>query len=176
MTDNQIWGLILIAYVLPWGAWTFSREQTLQARRKLYPGRKDEELLEGSTTRIGLCLAAGLGLLLLAWKFGWHPIPTVILLGAIAAAAFAARRLFRTRTWPPLSAHTRFWVAGSALWLLSVAAWYLVFGDDSSLDERQFAMVGIFPPVVSWIGLVLFRWASGKPIRSPASETDRHGT
>ena len=172
MTDEQLWGLILVLYVIPWAAWTFSREQTLQTRRKLYPGRKDEDLLEGSTTRTGLWLAGGLVYLLGAWKLGWHPIPAALLLAAAAVTAFLARRVLRARALPSLSTPFRFWVAGSALWLLTVAAWYLIFGDDSSLEGSQVAMIAVFPPIVSGIGLVLFRWASGKPIRSASSHTE----
>ena len=47
--SNAVWGALMVAYVVPWAIW--------MARRKDAGG----EAYDKRTTRIGLCLTAGLG-------------------------------------------------------------------------------------------------------------------
>ena len=55
MSNNTVWGALMIAYVIPWAIWMARREDNAGAA---YDKR---------TTRIGLCLSAGMGLLIVGW-------------------------------------------------------------------------------------------------------------
>lgn len=166
MDEQVIWGIVLIAYVVTWAAWILNRDQTIETRRKLYPGRPDEDVQETRTTRVGLLLAAGLAFMLIAWKLGWHPIPSAVLLAAATAALVLWKRAgprllaLRSRT-------ARFWLACTAFWFLCVAAWFLVFRHDSSLDDFQFLLVAVLPPALAAAGIGLYAWASSSD-RSPS--------
>jgi len=53
--SNAVWGALMVAYVVPWAIW--------MARRKDAGG----EAYDKRTTRIGMCLTAGMALLMLGW-------------------------------------------------------------------------------------------------------------
>lgn len=55
MSENTVWGAVMIAYVVPWAIW--------MARRKDDAG----EAYAKRTERIGLYLTAGMALLVLGW-------------------------------------------------------------------------------------------------------------
>lgn len=159
MYEQVIWGIVLIAHIVPWAAWIFNRHQTIETRRKLYPGRADEDRQDANTTRTGLLLTAGLAFLLVAWNLGWHPIPSALLVAA-AAAAFVLSKRALTRLLGTRSRTARFWIACTAFWLLCVCAWFLVFRHDSSLDDLQFVLIAILPPSLAAAGVCLYAWAS----------------
>lgn len=58
----------------------------------------------------------------------------------------------------------RYWLSGSALWVLCALTFYVVFdpyGYYWSSDEwQQFWLVLVAPPALARVGLWLFRWAS----------------
>ena len=55
MSENTVWGAVMIAYLVPWVIWA--------ARHEEVPGKDYDR----RTTVIGLCFAAGMALLMLGW-------------------------------------------------------------------------------------------------------------
>ena len=53
--SNTVWGALMLAYLVPWAIW--------MARRKDACG----DAYDKRTTRVGLCLTAGMALLMLGW-------------------------------------------------------------------------------------------------------------
>jgi len=162
MDLNVIWGVIFMAFVVPYFFWSISREQTLEMRKKLYPGRQDEQRFDKCSTRYGLLWIAGICFLTFAWWRGWHPVGTLIILAGAASLAGGSMwlsgkyEIFKSRSF-------RFWVIGSGTWNLAVASWYLIFFDDTQLENYQFILLGVLPSFVAAVGLVGFRWANADP-------------
>ena len=84
MDSNLIWGVILIVYIVPYIFWAVSREQTLEIRKKLRPGRMEEERFDERSTRYGLLWSIGIVLLVLAWWINIKPIGALFLLAILA--------------------------------------------------------------------------------------------
>ena len=43
MDDGILWGLLILAYIIPFPIWLYSREQVAEARKEFYPGRLEEK-------------------------------------------------------------------------------------------------------------------------------------
>lgn len=162
MNEQAIWGLLLILYVVPFWLWQFSEFNKIETRKKIYAGRVDEILREKRFDNLGLLWCIGLAAVLAAWKAGWHPIGTaIVLFGAIAltlVVRFAVRRLnlMSKRLF-------RYWVAGSVIWVLAIGGWYLVFGRVSELREEEFFFLAFMPPIIAAFAIAAWRWAVRKP-------------
>lgn len=61
------WGIILIIYVVPFWIWQISRHEAIEARKRLYPGREQEDADNARLTRYSLIWCAGLAILVATW-------------------------------------------------------------------------------------------------------------
>lgn len=162
MNEQALWGLLLIIYVVPFGLWQISEYNTIEARRKLYPGRASEERQDNRFTNLSLLWCVGLVAALAAWKAGWHPIGTAIVLSGVSLSTFAVR--FAVRRWNLMSKRLfRFWLAGSVVWVLAIGGWYLVFSRVSELGEEEYFFLAFTPPVVTAFAIAAWCWAVRKP-------------
>jgi hypothetical protein len=169
MDSNIIWGGVLIAYVAPYIIWIISRDQTLDIRKKLYPGRPQEEAFDTKSTRYGLLWSVGLALLVLAWWIKVTPLGALLLFVVSAVVVGCGfwlpkqKRLLASRGF-------RFWAAGTIVWLLVVIAWFLIFMHDTSLRNYQFALIGVLPSVIGAVAILMLRWARSDTSRKQERE------
>ncbi len=162
MDEKTLWGLLLLIYTVPFWFWQMSEYSTIEARRKLYPGRENEERQEKRFTNIGLLWCVGLVALLVAWKAGWDPIAAAVTFSSVLLAVFGTQ--FAVRHWNLMAMRTfRLWVTISAVWALAIGVWYLVFGRVSELHEGEFFSLAFSPPFVAAFAVVAWRWAIRKP-------------
>lgn len=165
MSDQSLWGMLLVLYIVPAGmfmVWHQSEGGVADIRKKLYPGRTeildDEKKRESNFTKFSISWSVGLGALLLAAYADWHPISAGILL--LGGATLALALHFAVRYFQPFSNRLfRFWLAGSVVWILGVWSWYLVFGSHSALNSREFVLLAILPTLVAVAGIVAWVWA-----------------
>lgn len=61
------WGIILILYIVPFWLWQISRHEQIEARKKLYPGREQENTDEARHTKLSLIWCVGLVILVAPW-------------------------------------------------------------------------------------------------------------
>lgn len=161
MTEQVMWGLLLVAYIVPFWLWQISAHNTVEIRKELYPGRKEEEVSETRVIWLGLGWCVGLAVLLFAWHAGWHPMGFVLLVGALVAtvgfwhAARKHRHLIHNQLF-------RGWVAGSVVWALGVGGWYVVFNRVSELTSEEYVYLALIPPVLAAAGIFAWRWARAK--------------
>ncbi len=158
MDSTVIWGVILIAYIVPYFIWSVSREQTLEIRKKLYPGRKEEEPFDKRSTFYGVLWSVGIGLLLVAWWAGMNPLGALLILAILAALIAGGAWLSRQKSLLA-SRYIRFWVAGTATWLLLVLGWNITFQSETSLEGHQFLFIAILPPLIAAFATAAFKWA-----------------
>lgn len=158
MDDQTIWGLLLITYIIPFWFWQVSEHNKIEVRKKLYSDPTEYELQERRFNLRSLFWSFGLVVSLGAWNAGWYPIATSVGLLICFIVFFGIRSAMRK--WDLLlSQPFRLWVAGSVVWLLFVAAWYLVFGRTSNLLDDEFMLLGVLPPVFFAVSVAVFRWA-----------------
>ena len=144
MNSNTVWGALMIAYVIPWAIWTAKREDN---------AGKD---FDKRTTRIGLCLTTGMLLLMLGWFADLNPLGGLILLfGGVVFPLCVGWVLARFIPRQQL----RFLLAGSAVWVLGVGAWWLIFRRQTELDPADVVMLASLPPAVAAFGIGALRWA-----------------
>lgn len=121
MDDGILWGLLILAYIIPFPIWLHTREQVAEARKEFYPGRIEEKQREDRLLGFGLAWVCGLALILVAWRLGWDAIETAITIGSLISASvllFWLGRRFRLVAIPFI----RYWVAGTIIWLLGVGS------------------------------------------------------
>jgi hypothetical protein len=57
----------------------------------------------------------------------------------------------------------KIWIAGTSMWIFSVAAFYFTFNPYGSYwskdDKWQCLLVFVMPPILGIIGIVFYRWA-----------------
>jgi hypothetical protein len=153
-----MWGILILAYVVPFWLWQLSEYSTIEARKKLYPGRQEEEQRDSRLTKRSLVWSAGMAVIVAGWLLDWQPAGAgIALLGGVVlviGTSFAAKnRSFLTKL--PF----RLWLASSVVWALSVVAGYLVFGRVSDLYPEEFLLLGLLPPFISGLGVVAWHWA-----------------
>lgn len=157
-SDQGLWGILLIVYLVPFWLWQASEHSTIEARKKLYPGRADEEQRDSLFDRRSGMWAVGLCALLAAWAAEWKPVAAAVVLVAVAVPAMLAPRL--VRRWNLLARRSfRLWLAGSGIWVLSVAAWYLVLGRSSDLRAHEVVFMGLLPPCIGALSVCAWHWA-----------------
>ena len=158
MDDGILWGLFILAYIIPFPIWLHSREQVAEARKEFYPGRLEEKKKEDRLLVFGLAWVFGLALILVAWKLGWDAIETAITIGGLISAS--ALLFWLSRRFKPVAIpFIRYWIAGSIVWLLSVGSWHLVFGRNSDLRGDETLLLALLPPLVGLVGLLASFWA-----------------
>jgi hypothetical protein len=158
MDDGLIWGILTLAYIIPFPIWLYSREQTIEARKQLYPGRPEETKQENKLLVFGLVWILGLAVLLGGWVVGWEALETAVTIGGlilISAFLLWLGRRFSLVAVP----YFRYWIAGSIVWLLAVGSWHLVFGRSSDLRGDETLLLALLPPFVGLIGIVAISWA-----------------
>jgi hypothetical protein len=158
MDRETLWGLVLVAYVLPFGLWQYSEYYAIEARKNVYGDRPEEVRRDRRFYIISLAWSAGLVALLSAWYAGWKPIPTAItvvgLFVLVAGISTVVRR------WKPFAnRHFRYWLAASAVWGVAVLGWFLIFGRVSPLRDEEIFFLGAVPPIVGAFALAAWRWA-----------------
>jgi len=79
MSDEALWGALLLIYIIPIAVWQINEWSTDEARKRLYPGRAPDAQRESRTLKLGLLWCAGLAGLLAAWTAGWHPIAAAVI-------------------------------------------------------------------------------------------------
>jgi hypothetical protein len=176
MSEQVLWGGLVLAYVVPAGIymiWRQSEQSVADERKKIYPGRAEvldkENKSESSFMRFLTLWCIGFCLLLLGYEAGWDPIGTLILSLAVPLTAMAIYSLRR-----PVKRISnqlfRYWSAGSLVWIFAVLSWYLVFGNHSDLSAEEFGLLAIMPTLVSAIGILAWRWA--RKVRSQEYERE----
>ena len=161
MDEQVMWGLLLIAYILPFGLWQMLADSTLDIRGELYPGRGSEKRQRRFFNAVGLLWCVGLVFALAAWADGWDPLGVALVLSLAAAAVFIGR--IANRRWNLLANQlVRYWTAGSAVWAFGVLGWFLVFGRVSELHDEEFLLLALTPSVIAAFGIVAWRWARRK--------------
>ena len=161
MDDQVLWGLLLMIYVIPFWVWQISAHSTVEVRRKLYPGRADEDKQESHFTNLGLLWSAGLVVLLVGWQADWHPKGAVVVL--LGAGVLAAGFRFMSKRWNLMSVKLfRAWLAGSVVWVFAVGAWYLVFGRTSDLTNGECALLAFTAPLIAAFAIGGWYWALRK--------------
>jgi len=158
MNNETLWGLLMIAYIVPAPLWYHSRDQIIEARKSLYPGRRTEELEERRLLTIGLLWTAGLVFLIASWRAGWSPVESAITLAGFAAIAASVVWIKLVISLSKLL-YLRIWLAGSLVWTCAVGAWYVVFFNSSALSSFEVIALAVLPPVVGLVGVVAFTWA-----------------
>ena len=158
MDTNAIWGAVLIVYIVPYFFWAIARQQSIDTRRDLYPGRKNEDESEDRSMQYGLLWSTGVAFLLFGWWKSWHPIGTFLILCVAASVVGVGIFIYQRRSLPK-SQSFRLWLAGTVTWMLVVIAWYLIFQDETSMEISQFLMIGAFPPIIAAAAVVAFTWA-----------------
>jgi hypothetical protein len=163
MDDQVLWGLVLIVYLVPFWIWQVSEWPTIETLKKLYPGRPNAANAERRFDIVGAVWCVGFVGLLAAWKSGdGHPIAYGILIGSVVFAALACRAA--NKRWNVLGRQLfRYWLAASAVWALAVAGWFIVFSRESRLENDQFLLLAVFPPLVAAFSLVAWQWARTRP-------------
>lgn len=159
MDERSLWGIIVLIYAGPFSFWLvyqYIKVDFFQKERTPSPAGKRREQ---NLTKTSLLWSGGLVLLLSAWQAGWHPIGASIVFTAVAVVALVIRVALRKMTLFTIRA-VRIWLAASGVWLFAVLAWYLTFQRDTSLEDHQFLMIGIFPPLIAVAALGAFRWAN----------------
>lgn len=154
MNSKEMMGLLLCLYVVAFGAWAFMRYDDIAISKKLHPGREQEAIRARQLMRITVAWIAGLPFLIFgADASDPNPLPIA---GAAAIASIlgylAARPSFFRM---PRRRATRFWWAGSTVWVLSVLAWCVI--TEREISERL-ALV-FLPPLIAALGMRLYRWA-----------------
>lgn len=91
MNDQTLWGLLLTVYVVPFWLWQLSEHEKIEARKRLYPGRSDEERHDRLLTRRSLVWCGGLAAILGAWGADWNPIGTAVAVSVGFVAVLAMR-------------------------------------------------------------------------------------
>lgn len=163
MSEQTLWGLILMIYILPFSLWQLSKLYDIEARKRSpfstgEPEVPEERLLD----TLSWFWIAGLVAMLAAYEAGWHPIPaSIALVGAVLLALvgrFAAKRLnlLSNRIF-------RFWLASSVVWFIAVWWWYMMFGQHGYMEEEQYVFLFLSPPVVVAIAISAWLWAVRKP-------------
>lgn len=166
MSDQTLWGLLLVLYVLPAGVfmvWRQSEDSVSDIRKELYPGRTeildDESKRESQFTKFTTVWCIGLVLLLAAYSAQWNPVGTGVLVIGLSASLLAlyfGYRRFKLQS----NRLFRFWLAGLVVWSLTVLSWYLVFGSHSELSNGEFLLLALLPAVVAAVGIVVWQWAN----------------
>lgn len=161
MTEQALWGLLLIAYIVPFWLWQVSAHNSIETRKKLYPGRENERQLERQLINRSLLWSAGLVVLLAAWMVGMRPVGAGIILSATAFLVFLAR--IAQMRWNLLSNKLfRIWLAGSAVWVAAIGGWYLVFSRVGELRDEEYLFLALTLPVLFAVSIAAWRWAVRK--------------
>jgi hypothetical protein len=159
MSNEAIWGLVLVLYVVPFWFWQLSEHLLIEARKKLYPGRPDIQN-EGRFNKVSFVWILGLFVLLAGWiDQPQQPISVAIATLAIFALGLLIRVAFiRWRHLPMF----RFWLAGSLVWGAGVLSWFTILGRVSDLTEYEFYLLAAIPPAFVAFALAAFGWARAK--------------
>lgn len=162
MDDQVLWGLVLIVYIAPYAIWHNSEWLTNESRKTIYADRPNEVKQESRFNIVFAVWFVGILALLAAWKASWHPIASVILIGGILSTALVCRAA--NKRWNLMRRQLfRYWLASFAAWTLAVAGWFVIFGRESQLQDDQFILLAIIPPLVAAFTLVAWQWARKKP-------------
>lgn len=152
----ELWGLLIIGYVVAWGIWSVGRYDTLRAQRK-YPNTK-HKFPESRLTIPAILWTSGFLLILFAWQAKLPPEPFA--LGVAIFILLAACFRFANRRWSLINRPLfRYWLAGTVFWVMAAAAWALIFGRASRLRDQEITFLIILPPMVAAIGVAAWQWA-----------------
>lgn len=158
MSEQTLWGALIIIYVIPFWIWQISEYGTIETRKKLYSERPDEQLHESRLINRSIAWCVGLVILIVGWMADWHPMGAGIVLVGAALSLFII--YFSLRRWQVMAKRTfRFWLAGTFVWALAVGAWYLVFSRVSDLRGEEVFFLAFLPPLIVAIGIVAWHWA-----------------
>lgn len=158
MSDEALWGALLLIYILLSALWQINEWSTDEARKQLSPGRAPDAQRESRTLKLGLLWCTGLAGLLAAWKAGWYPIPAFVVMFIVTSLVFGVTFLIRHRRrlvalTAPIEGQliSRFEII--LLWLGGMWA-ILVFTESNLLHDqiRESFVRGVF---IGWIPLAL---------------------
>jgi hypothetical protein len=158
MDNDLFWGVLLIAYIVPYWIWAVSRDHTIETRKRLFPGRPEYDHMDRRSTLFGLIWSIGIGLLLLGWWIGMNPLVAAMILMALAGLIVGIIWISRQAA-IVTSLYFRYWLASSAIWLMLVLAWYFIFWDEIDFEDHQVVLLVILPPIVAGFAILAFRWA-----------------
>ncbi|WP_164963590.1 hypothetical protein [Rubrivivax sp. JA1026] len=162
MNDNTIYGIFLIAYIFPYGAWMIARDQKIEILKQFYPGRADQSLLERREYSIGGIWSAGLAVILTGWSLHWDAILTILLVGAAWIIWGAASRMKMLRSLLQ-KRNARAIVAATGLWCASVGGWYLIFADRYGFEAGEAALIAAIPVAIGLLAYAAFLWIKRAP-------------
>jgi ABC-type Fe3+-siderophore transport system permease subunit len=157
MDKGVIWGAMMVIYIAPFAAWMMARFSYNDAR----PDSPDKKAHDERTHRICAAWIGGMLLMLLIWGTGGPPEAALLIL-CFTLSCVGIGLLIRKRRAIFANKTVRAWLAGSALWLLSVVAWRAAFGRNSHLEDNEFLVIITAPVLISAIGLALWRWVNKK--------------
>ena len=157
MNESTLWGVILIVSVLPYGVWYFSHLESIEIRKKLYPGSEAVRATDNRATIIGLAWSFAFAVLLLFWAIGLKPIASAIVAALVFAAGAAGAMLICSKI-HLRSRKARALAAGTILWAFLVLAWYAIFGRRSDIAILELLAVVVLPPVLLFAGFALRGW------------------
>ena len=163
MDEQAIYGVILIAYLVPYLVWLIARDQRFEILKQFYPGRADEKAKEQREYAIGAAWVVGFIVILGAWRLRAHPIPVfgIVIVGWLCFGVL--RRLLKSTTVFKLR-QTRIIIAGTAVWTITVFGWYLIFGNRDGFELREALLLVVVPLIISMIAYIGYQWAiKGNP-------------
>ena len=157
MSESALWGMAVVAFLLPYGIWYYSHVESIEIRKKLYPGNPQVQRADTRATLVGRVWASAFALLLVLWAMDRKPVPSFVLSAGVFTIGLAAALLLRFKL-DIRARKTRATVAAIALWLLAVAAWYAVFGRRSGFEASEVLALATLPPVLALTGVFLYGW------------------
>ena len=158
MDEQAIYGVILIAYLIPYLIWLIARDQRFEILKQFYPGRADEKAKEQREYAIGAAWVIGFIVILGAWKLRAHPIPVfgIVIVGWLCFGVL--RKLLKSANIFKLR-ETRIIVASTAVWIAMVFGWYLIFGSRYDFELREALLLVVVPITIAIVAYIGYQWA-----------------